>query len=54
MLFEAGVKVLPLLFLFSGLQSHLRKFGLVGRGVHIHDMHIVITDRPLRPKVSDN
>ena len=52
-LFEAGVKVLLLIILLSGLQALLGGFGQVGGGVHIHATHVVNTVRLLRPKVSD-
>ena len=52
-LFEAGIEVLTLLLLHRGLRALLGFFGLLGGGVHIHNMHVTNTVRPLRPEVSD-
>ena len=53
MLFEAGIEVLHLILLLSGLQALLGGCGQVGEAVHIHDTHFVNTVRTMRTKVPD-
>ena len=52
-MFEAGVKVLLLILLLSGLHALIRIFGLIGGGVSIHNKHVVNTVCPLRLNVFD-
>ena len=51
---DAGIKVLHILLLLSGLQEFIEGFGLIGGGVGIHNTHIANTFLLLRTEVSND